>query len=351
MGWKRRRIQGLLAASFYEPLTPAEQKELDSALAASDALRTQADALRNIVNAAPRISPQPDRDLLPAIHARLAQDVTANPRSTSRARRLVWASVCVGLLLVAGVVLYRVDHPIAPEARSPAGDSTRVSESLLAQAIQEADTLVAEHKSGEAYEILRKGLAAKPDDPLAAKVELRVADLSFELKRYRESLQAHDKLVTKYDQVLRESPDLQRTIVKRRDLLADAATNNFSSLYDLDVAMQDRGHEVPGLEKVIAENPESLVADLAADKMGEVLFDESSAADNVKSAYLQAMEKARRQCTNAYAIALLDLKIGDIYRNDFKDYPAAEDHYRKAAQNPVFAKRATNKLDSLAGIR
>lgn len=351
MWWKRRRIQGLLAAFFYEPLTPGEQKELDAALAGSDVLRAEAEALRSIVDATPRVSPQLDRDLLPAIHARLAADVTAKSVAPLRTRRLVWASVCIGLLLVAGAVLYSVDQPATPEARLSANASTGVSESLLAQAIQEADTLVAEHKPGEAYEILQKGLSAKPNDPLAGKVELRVADLSFELKRYRDSLEAHDKLVTQYDQVLRESPDLQRTIVKRRDLLADAAKSNFDSLYDLDVAMQDRGHEVPGLEKVIAENPDSLVADLAADKMGEVLLDESNGADDVKTAYLRAMEEARGQCTNAYAVALLDLKIGDIYRNDFKDYPAAEDHYRKAAQNPVFAKRATNALDSLAGIR
>jgi hypothetical protein len=67
-------------------------------------------------------------------------------------------------------------------------------------------------------------------------------------------------------------------------------------------------------------------------------------------AYLEGMKAARARCSDPSAIALLDLKIGDLYRDDFNNIPAAVTQYRRASENPIFAKRAGDALGSLPQV-
>jgi len=348
MWWKRRKIQGLLAASLYEPLTPDEQAELDRALAASPEFQAEANALRRLVNTTPSHSPDFDADLLPLLHQRLANESGQRPCPVSR-RRVVWASACVFALVLGGALLIWTNQATAPGGSPNATLRSGEEPTLLAQAIVEADFLVEDRKPYQAYELLTKGVEAQPDDPLVAQAQLRIADLDFEFGRYAKSLEAHNLLVKPpYVNALDESE--KHRIVWRRDLLTEAAARDFKPLYAVDAAMGNRGNELAGLELVITNYPQLHVADLAAENMGHLLAD-TAAHPDVKTAYLEGLKAARAQCTEPNAVALLDLKIGDRYRDDFKDIPAAETHYRKAFENPVLAKRAGDALGSLSSDR
>jgi hypothetical protein len=349
MWWKRRKIQGLLAASLYEPLTADEQKQLDRALAESPGLRADADVLRQLVETVPDQSPELNVDLLPSLHERLANDAIGRSRPAG-GRALVWASVCALTFLAGGALLFWTNQASAPGAPSNAGVTSSTQPTLLAQAIIEADLLVGERKPVVAYDMLVAGVKAQPDDPLVAEAQVRIADLAFDLELYAQSLEVHNLLVAQpYSRVLDDSPVLKKRIVQRRDLLAEAAARDFKPLYDLNLAMQDRGKELETLERVIGDYPQLLVADLAAENMGHFLADETEYSDT-RVAYLEGMKAARARCSDPSAIALLDLKIGDLYRDDFNNIPAAVTQYRRASENPIFAKRAGDALGSLPQV-
>jgi tetratricopeptide (TPR) repeat protein len=344
MWWKRRKIRGLIAASLYESLSDEERQELEQALAASADLRREAGELHDLAVSIPKDRPELDIDLVPLLHARLSEE--ASPVNGNS--RLVWAAAFAVVMIVGAALVFQTNFG---NSAVPGPNSSPISEgppSLLAQAIHEAELLVAEREPARAYDLLRKGVEGQPNDPLVPDAQLRIADLAFELGRYGEALTTYDLVVAMLYRN-RGDKSAQHRVVQRRELLAEAAKDNFAPLHAVSIAMRDRGNELAGLEQVIADTPGTFVAELAAESMGYTVMREVEAGD-VKTAYLTGMETARARCTNPHAVALLDLKIGDLYRDDFQDFAAAERHYRKAelSQTPVVAKRATDALDSLA---
>ncbi len=344
MWWKRRRIEGLLAASLYETLPENERKELGRALEKSVDLRRDAETLRRLSDSIPTDVPALDVDLVPLLHARLAH----TPQPARGKARLVLATACIVFMVVAAAIVFRSDYA-DPAAPAPGSSSVAGGPpSLLSQAIREADRCIAENQPGRAYEILVAGVKAQPGDPRIQDAQLRLADLAFELARYEEALAAYDALVAIYYRSGGAEP-AQHRVVQRRELLAEAAKDDFKPLDAIAIAMRGRDDAIEGLELVIAENPGTFVADLAAESMGYALMDEVQ-ADDVQTAYLLGMETARTRCESPEAVALLDLKIGDLYRDDFRNFSAAEQFYRKAeaSEAPIVAKRATDALESLA---
>lgn len=343
MWWKRRKLEGLLAASLYESLPENERNELGRALERSADLRRDAETLRRLSDSIPTDAPTLDVDLVPLLHARLAH----MPQPERGKTRFVLATACIAFMVVVAATVFRSDYA-DPAAPAPGSSSVAGGPpSLLSQAIREADRCIAENQPGRAYEILVAGVKAQPGDPQIQDAQLRLADLAFELARYEEALAAYDKLVAIYYRSGGAEP-AQHRVVQRRELLAEAARDDFRPLDAIAIAMRGRDDAIEGLEQVITDNPGTFVADLAAESMGYALMEEIQ-ADDVQTAYLLGMESARTRCESPEAIALLDLKIGDLYRDDFRDFTAAEQYYRKAesSEAPVVAKRATDALGSL----
>ncbi|MCC6489581.1 MAG: hypothetical protein IT364_18935 [Candidatus Hydrogenedentes bacterium] len=344
MWWKRKRVEGLLAASLYEGLSAEERQELDKALANSGALRLDAESLEKMTRAIPREAPHLGTDLTASLHARIREANAPAARLYVARRTLAFAAAI--LILATGAVVY-ISLPLGEPDPADALAGRPVPPTLLDQALAKADSLLAAHQEAEAYRLLEAGFEGQPRDPRAGEVLWNIANLAFDLGKYTEALHAHNRLREEpYYGYLQASPERLRRANFARDLLVEAQTSNFRPLYDLTSAKNDRLHALPRLEQVIIDNQEKLVADLAAEEMGRALIAESNTGGAV--AYLDAMKTARERCTNPYALALLDYKIGEIYRSEMRDVNAAELHYRKALENPQMARRAQDALGALA---
>lgn len=343
MWWKRNRAEGLLAASLYEDLSAEERQELEKALACSKTLRDDAEFLDGLIHAIPREAPKLGIDLTASLHNRL-QEVPA-PRLPIVRRTLAFAAAI--LILAAGAVVY-ISLPLGEPDPADALAGQPAPPTLLDQTLAKAEDLLAAHQDAEAYRLLKAGFEGQPHDPRAAEVLCRVANLAYDLGRYSEALQLHNQLrQAPYYRYLETSPKRLQEANFRRDLLVEAEALNFRPLYDLNSATNDREHALARLEAVIVDNQEKLVADLAAEEMGRALIAASERESGGAVAYLDAMKAARERCSNPYALALLDYKIGEIYRNDMRDVNAAEQHFRRALDNPQMARRAQEALGNL----
>lgn len=347
MWWKRRKIEGLVAASFYEELSDSERRDLDAAFAASPSLKAEAETLGRLVQGMPAVQPQLDVDLRETLRERLAE---AESGDLGWKRRNLVLSGAFALAVLAFVGYGFWSNRVNETGGEP-GTVAKAPATLMEKTFLAADRYLANHEPARAYEILKANVKAQPNDPMAPYAQLRLANLAFDMGLYPEALDAFNKMMTEpYHHILVESPEREQRAVQRRDLLAEAKKVNFRSLYALDSARRDRGNEIPRLEEVIVDNQETLVADLAAEEMGRLLLAKSAENGDSTDAYLNAMKAAREQCTNPYAVALLDYKIGAIYQNKLQDYAAAKSHYRRALENPVLARRAKDALGSLPGV-
>ncbi|MCC6698039.1 MAG: hypothetical protein IT365_20625 [Candidatus Hydrogenedentes bacterium] len=345
MWWKRKRAEGLLAASLYEELSAEERQELEKALAYSKTLRDDAEFLHGLVHAIPREAPRLGTDLTVSLHARIREAGAPAARLHIAKRTLSFAAAI--LILAAGAIVY-ISLPLGEPDPAGAIAGRPAPPTLMDQTLAKADSLLAAHQDAEAYRLLKAGFEGQPQDPRADEVLWKVASLAFDLGKYSEALQAHNQLrQAPYYAYLESSPERLQVANFRRDLLVEAEAANFRPLYDLVSAKNDREHTLARLEEVIVGNPEKLVADLAAEEMGRALIAESQQETGGAVAYLDAMKTARERCTNPYALALLDYKIGEIYRNEMRDANAAEVHFRKALENPQMARRAQDALGSL----
>ncbi len=341
--FRKRRLEAALAASLYDDATPRERDSLESALSRDSALRSEYDSLRALRNSIPVDHPELKLDLTPLIRRRLEEVPVA-----SGGRRLALAlgtASCVVILAALG--WNHSGKPSAPGIQVATSQNTGAP-TALGSLFQETDALVKNGDLASAFRKLSDSVAAHPDDPLAADAQLRLADLAFDLKRYPEALAATTTLMTRYHSFVAQSPERERHTIARRDLLAEAEAVHYATLYALDTARRDRANPYGKLEDVIVGYQNSLVAEEAALDMGKLLLAESASIPDSANPRLTAMTLARDRCANPVAVALLEIKIGEIYQNDLRDFSSAEAHFLRAAANPVLTQRAKTALASLA---
>ncbi|MBN2311258.1 MAG: tetratricopeptide repeat protein [Candidatus Hydrogenedentes bacterium] len=343
MWWKRRRLEGAIAASLYDDLDEAERAELDKALSSDPGLRASADRLARLVDSVPHDRPELDHSLLPPIRARLADRpprLSFQPRSLP-ARHMAVAACAVAAVLL-GYGLITMLEPGAGPSRGAPQVASHVQPML--------DSATAARQAGDytrAFETLTAALESYPDDVRAGEAQYQLADLAFERGRYPEAFDAYTALKVNYGAELAEEPARERLVSDRRDLLDEASKVNYASLQELDAALRNRGGEFAALEQVIARYPAlPYVAELASRHMA-LLIAESEAEPGDPNAYARAMEAARDRCTDPVAIAQLNLEIGHIYRDRIHDAGLAGVYYRKAAEVPVLARRAGDALGML----
>jgi hypothetical protein len=349
MWFELKRIERLMGAALAGEISPGERDELERALARRPELQAEFNAMERLLERVPRTRPELGTDLAPAIRSSLAAERPA-PRFAFRPRYALAAAASLAALtaLWYGVVS-------APTAHAPAqGQPQQLAAGTPMQnALREAESLAAQNLHDRAYEVLAQAVQRQPDDPDAAAAQWQLADLAFDLGWYPRAHDAYQRLFANYRTALHaaESARRERALL-RRDLLEEGNRNHdFQALYAFDLARHDRGNPVASLERVASENQGSLVAELAVDEMAQIVLAENGTDYGALTAPSQgvvaALKEARSRCGEPYVVALIDCKIGDLYRHVLRDPTSARNHYLSAEKNQVLASRARKALAAL----
>ena len=338
--WKRDRVRGLMAASLYEDLTPEEQRALDEYLDASPANRAEYEGLAALRDSLRQDVPAMQRDLMPALRARMAED-------TQSARRPGWGFALAGAAcaLFFTFVGYQA-LGFVRNNNAPVPDLLHTAEntSVVRPVLQQAAALMDERDYAGAYELLKRAVEAHPSDALAGEAQAKLADVAFaHLRWYPEAYAAYEKLVGDYAALYTSDPER----IARRNLLAEARRADYAPLRDLDRA-RGAGEDAFGeLERVIASRPGTFVASLATDDMARIAAREVDATAPV--ARVAALELAQARCSEPVAIQQFSVEIGHVYSRELDDPVKARDWYGAVANgsNGVLAELARNSLAAL----
>lgn len=338
--WRRRKIEGLIAASVYEELSEEEARLLEAHLTAHPECRADAAALAKLAGAIPAVQPQLDHDLLPALRRRLAE-----PPVRVFAFQPVWTAAYAA----AAVVLVAMGYGLwagRPATESPGGSVVVGVPSPVAIVLAEAARLKEMRDYAGAYLALDRAVNEYPSDACAGEAQRQLADIAFsELHWYEQADAAYRKLQTQYRAVF--EGDMEA--IRRRNILDEARAVNYASLQRLDAARCERTDALAKLEDVIRDHAGTYVASLASQDMARIVMEREFPEGGAES-YLHAMEKARDRCRSGVAVAQLNLEIGHLHRDRFGDLEQARLHYEQAAQSPMLAQRATEALMSLAAL-
>lgn len=339
-----RKIQGFIAESLYEELPERDRKTLDRHLAKCSQCREEARALEQLVQQIPASPVQLDRDLTPAVMARVRE---AAPVRRTPALRFAFsgaAALLVATLAAYGILASFEKNDILEVAQEPAISQGLVSP--VKAGIEAARGLMAAHDFPGAYVVLNELIEAHPGDSLTGEALKIQAGLAFgELQWYPEALAGYRSLQQNYGSVYREDP----LAWSRLDLLMESrgSDDDFAPLHDLEAARQHGSFE--RLEDVVGRHPGTFVASLAAEDMASVAV--GALADSAEEGRrVYAMETALQRCTNPVAIAQLKVEVGHIYRDELHDFDKARTWYEKVANGDhvVLARLATESLGSLA---
>ena len=344
---KQRRIEGLMAASLYEPLSEAEQRELDAALRSSPTLASEYESLKALVGNIPNAGLARTPDLLPLLQNRLEE----RERPTW-GFRLAYA--CAVVLVVVGASagswkLYQQRTGSLPvQTARGNGDVT-----LVSQSIDEAKVLLAKQDYAGAYRKLRQAVLHQPGDVRAGEAQWLALNCVIELKQYGDAYKACQQLFGEYHDWLSTDSGHMAEAMELRELLDEAKKVEFASLQEMDVAKRDRANTFASLEGVAEKYAkyhgaeQYALGDRIAKEMVAAIADETGANVDTPQGTLAAYENARTRCTLPNAVAMLDMKIGDAYRDTLNDPAKAKVHYERASENPVLASLAEKALQGL----
>jgi len=317
---------------MYGELTTHERLLLDTHVAQCPGCRAAMTQLRTVTEAPVSPTPALDVNLLPRIHDALER----------QPRRAPWyvrkpVIICCMALMIAGA--YAIASGMFAHT-PPSGDV--VAEAVVGTPVQmaltEAEALVGLRDYPRAYAVLSEAVAAHPADAYAGEAQARLAGIAYsDLKWYPEAYEAYGALARKYPALAKEA-----VAVERRDVLAEARVQDYAPLYALDAARRNEADQFAQLEQVVARYPKTFVAGAAASDMARIAAGASSDA-------LAAMEMAKSRCTNAIAVARLNVEIGHIYLRQRHDPERAKAIYQEAADsaNPDVAELAKGALARL----
>ncbi|MCC6795668.1 MAG: hypothetical protein IT366_11175 [Candidatus Hydrogenedentes bacterium] len=345
--WKQSRIEGLMAASLYEPLSETEQRELDEAIGANTRLAAEYDSLKRFAGNIPNVGLAKTPDLLPLVRGRLDEH-----SSPAWGFRLAYACTLVAVVAGASAVSWKVyqhrnGYPAVQTAQGR-GDVT-----LVSQSIDQAKVLLAKYDYTGAYDVLRRAVSHQPGDVHAGEAQWLALNCLVELKQYPDAYDACHQLFGDYRDWLETDGARMTEAMELRELLTEAKKVEFASLQELDVAKRDRANTFAALERVAEDyakfhgNEQYALGNRIAKEMVAAIAQETGANINTPQGTLAAYEDARKRCTLPNAVALLDMKMGDACRDALSDPASAKQHYERAAENPVFVALAEKALKGL----
>ncbi len=305
-------MEGLIAASLYERLEPANDELLRAHLAECAACRSEFASLQALVSAIPAESAPFQGNLLPAIREELR-------RSPDPSWSVWWNRYLLGLTLAVlfSCVLIltqgrHVEAPVDDHAVTRAPDP----------AVAAARSLLASENATGALALLQDALASEPDPDRKGMLQLEVAELEFSaFRRYEAAYEAYNVVREQFAAAWTRSPGL---VKERFDLLTEARDAGFEPLYQIDNALKQGEIGMPALEQVMARYPGRGVAQAAMETM--------VAMSNAEG--LGALEDVRSRLTNPVAVAQLDVRLGEGYCADNVDPEKGKALLHAVAESP-----------------
>jgi len=322
----RDDIEGLMAASLYEPLSPEEQRELDAWLAAHPEDRAELDAMRKLVDFVPDSVPAFAGDLRPVLREellrgaghrsewfrlpRMAFQIAGTLAFTLILVLPVWQGMRHGFVRPAGEQLAQLDAPV-----KEFGDDV----SMRAKALIERGEYTSAHA------LLTEQLALTPSHTAAGDWQMTLAKLEFEqFNRYPQAYEAYERLRGTYGMAFASDPEN----AYRYDVLEQTRADRFEPLQLIAKARENGMSSFHDLERIVARysgrgNP---VAELALNAMSE-----ASGALQPSSGVFQVAgyEQVRRRCTDPLAIAQLNDRLGQLYLDHTGDIERARQLFQE----------------------
>lgn len=305
--WKQQRIEGLMAASLYEPLSAEEQAEMEAYLAKHPDAAGELAALRSFTESIPTSNPVFEGDLWPALQAQL----DSPPRRSLWWRPLMPVALCAAVLtlIVSPWVFSKPPVTSTPPSHTP---------SPMEVALAQAQTQAPQDFAG-AVAALGKALQTYPNDPLAGEAQLSLAALEFgHGQRYAQAYEAYERARQRYPEAWGRHPEQ----VAQFNLLDETRDMNFEPLRQLDAAANGGDRAFEHLEQVIARYPGSLVAMHAVDTLCR-----DAARNTPGLSAIAAIEQVRECCSDPVAVAQVTMALGDVSWNDLHDAARARAAY------------------------
>jgi outer membrane protein assembly factor BamD (BamD/ComL family) len=326
-----RKIEGLIAASCYEPPSPEEQQRIEEHTGVCDRCRREREMTRAFVASVPAEPILFEGDLRPALRAELERRSAASAWT----RWFIPAAATLAVLLMAAWFAYPGAAPAKP------GD-TRAS-APARQIMRDADSLIDERNYTGALIALGDYLKEHPGGEKAGEMLARMADIEFTaLQRYPEACAAYEQLKSEYPETFMASAEC----IRRLDLLTEARKDRFEPLYAFDRASESPSDRFREFEKIAARYPGSLVADQAVNAMARIALD---AAGNLPDDRVAVLETVRERCNEPLAAAQVNIVLGETWWKERNNLEKAREFYTSAAatDNNRIAKRARDALSLL----
>lgn len=162
---------------------------------------------------------------------------------------------------------------------------------------------------------------------IAGQALLMLADLEYaSAERYEEAYQLYSQLRENYPQIFSSSPEA----VYRYNLLEETKNENFKPLYALNSALTNSDNPIQQLEKIVANYPGTMVANLAVSSMVDCLSDYGAQTPEKK---IKALETLKGYLTEPTAVAQVNYILGDLYWNQMKDIDKAKTFFQSVAHS------------------
>jgi len=316
----REDFEALAAAVCYEPLTAEEQARFDAYCAKHPDWQAEAEELLVFSRSIPVPEAEYQGNLLPVVRAELA--------AGSRWKwwlRQAWVplgAVCFIAVLAAYGAWGpgELDGYAAPEA--VAADEGGQVAAILAR----VDEAYENRDFGEALLLLEGAVESFAGDPQIGTAQARLADLYFAgLQRYDAAYASYERLRREHPAVWNDHPEA----IRRFNLLTETRSRDFEALHALDAAAENPT-PFEEYERVIAQNPNSLVAMEAINRMRDSVGALAS-RDDGGAIEVASLELVRKHCTHPAAIAQVNLALGDGYLRHLDDREAARRLFAETA--------------------
>lgn len=322
--WGCRTIEGLMAASLYEPLSGAEDARLQRHLAQCAECSAEFSTLRSMVEEIPRTEVPFEGDLWPALRGQLEQPATFGSWR--------WLS-SAALAAAAAVVIFAGYGALKPASNTPG--TVQVASSAISEQLRASAEFRAAHEYEKALHVLQAGmqerlqLTRNDQDDQVGLLAAEAADIWFEdIRRYEAALGLYDALREQHYEVFTSNSEYS----ERWNLLTETSREQFQPLYALDAARGSGSFEA--LEKIVAQRPDQSVGQLALAAMQEQVLAEVEPGSNARVA---SLEHVRTRCKEPAAIALVNLMLGNAYWKELDDTATARELYEQVADSPQVA--------------
>ena len=321
----RDHIEGLMAASLYEPLAPEEQRELNAWLAAHPEDRAELDAMRRMIDFLPDSAPVFAGDLRPVLREEILRGNRGWRFAWSFSPRLVFQFA--GVAFVTALLVVPLWQGMGTNFVAPVGEQlARLAP--VQSPTAEAEALVAAGDYTGAHALLTRQRAEAPKAPEAGQRQLALARIEFEnLGRYAQAYDAYEKLRSEYGAAFASTPEN----AYRFDVLEQTRAEQFEPLYTIAQAREKGAESFPELERLVARysgrgNP---VAELALVAMSDM----TGALESDSGVFrVAAYEQVRNRVTDPVALAQLNDTLGQMYLDHTGDIEQARQRFKEVVE-------------------